>query len=97
MALVTAKAIQAMMRGKAPDEMIYIRVKDQSGHRYNGRIMSLSPRPDRPSVDVQATSGEMVWNVPVPAGLWVDIRPTLDYTRTAAGGASDEEREQTDG
>lgn len=79
MAAVTANTLVAVLKGKSDSEMIYVRVKDRSGHRYNGKISALHAGPHKPVVDVQALDGEMKWGVPVPAILWVDVRPRLDY------------------
>lgn len=80
---VTPHALAAMMRGKGDDEMVYVRVKDPTGHRYEGRIMDLqehSHAPRNATVTVEATDGEVVWNVMVNLIEWYDVRPFQRFT-----------------
>ena len=80
---ITPRALVAMIRGKGDDEMVYVRVKDPTGHRYEGRIMDLTESyhdPKNATVTVEATDGDVVWNVMVNRIEWYDVRPFRRFT-----------------
>lgn len=75
---ITPHALTAMIRGKGEGEMVYVRVKDPTGHRYEGRIMDLvefGHDPKNATVTIEATDGEVVHNVMVSRIEWYDVRP----------------------
>lgn len=79
---VTPHALRAMMHGKGDDEMVYVRVKDPTGHRYEGRIMDLLESchdPKNATVTIEATDGEVVWSVMVNRIEWYDVRPFREF------------------
>lgn len=75
---VSPHAIAVLLKGKDDGEMVYVRVKDATGHRYGGRVTSMQEVKDAPrssTVDVEAEDGEMVWATPVYRIIGVDVRP----------------------
>lgn len=83
MGAVTPAAMVAMLKGKADGEMVYVRVKEPNGNRYEGRIMDLTACGDNPRaafVTIEATDGEVVWGVPVLRIQWCDVRPFQRFT-----------------
>ncbi len=78
MSVITPHALVALLAGKADDEMVYVRIKDETGHRYRGRVTSMqavAAAPRASTVDVEAEDGEMCWAVPVYKIIAVDVRP----------------------
>lgn len=78
MSAISPHALAVLLKGKDDGEMVYVRVKDPTGHRYEGRVISMQEVSDAPrisTVDVEATDGEVVWHIPVHRILAVDVRP----------------------
>lgn len=79
MAVITARALVVLAEGKSDDEMIYVKVKDPTGHRYGAKIASIMASSYKPTVDLLAEDGEMVFGVPLPRIQFVDVRPHVEY------------------
>ncbi|MEU3522349.1 hypothetical protein AB0E62_00475 [Streptomyces sp. NPDC038707] len=82
MAIITPRALQAVILGKRDDEMIWVKVKDPTGHRYFGRVADLlatHPTDSAKSmVTIQADDGELVLGVKVSQLEWFDVRKRPD-------------------
>lgn len=89
MAVVTAAALTVLAEGMADDEMIYVRIKDPTGHRYAGKVTSILASDYKPTVDIEAEDGELVCRVPVPRIQFVDIRRSLSYPLMTASEFAD--------
>lgn len=83
MSVITPHALAVLIKNHDEGEMVYVRIKDATGHRYGGRVTSMQEVKDAPrssTVDVEAEDGEMAWAVPVYRVLAVDVRPFRRYT-----------------
>lgn len=82
MAIITPRALEAIIRGKRDNEMIWAKVKDPTGHRYFGCVADLlatSPTDAAKStVTILADDGELVHHVPVSRLEWFDVRRRPD-------------------
>lgn len=68
-------------------EMIFVSVKDETGHRYEGRMTSMQEvkgAPPASTFDIEATDGEMCWAVPVKRITAVDARPFQRFSGLSA-------------
>lgn len=83
MNVITPHALAVLLKGHAEGEMVYVRIKDATGHRYGGRVTSMQEVRDAPlssTLDVESEDGEMCWAVSVRRVIAVDVRPFQRYT-----------------
>jgi hypothetical protein len=81
--MITARALQVLLKGKNDNEMVFVRIKDPTGYIYSGRVL-----PDEddlegtriPTISVEATNGELVWNVKTERIIGVDVVPFRRFT-----------------
>lgn len=88
MGVISAHALAVLVKEHAEGEMVYVRIKDATGHRYGGRVTSMQEVKDAPrssTVDVEAEDGEMAWKVPVYRIIAVDVRPFQHFTGYGVG------------
>lgn len=82
MATITPRALQAIIQGKRDDEMIHVKVKDPTGHRYFGRVADLlATHPTdaaKSTCTILADDGELVFGVKVSQLEWLDVRKRPD-------------------
>jgi hypothetical protein len=82
MSMISPHALAILIHGKAEGEMVHVRVKDPTGHRYGGRVLAMQEVKDAPrasTVDVEAEDGDVCWAVPVHRVIAVDVRPFRRY------------------
>lgn len=88
MSAISPHALAILIENHDGGEMVYVRIKDATGHRYGGRITSMQEVKDAPrssTVDVEAEDGEMCWAVPVRRIIAVDVRPFQRFTGHGVG------------
>lgn len=83
-AVVTPRALKALIRGKLSTEVIWVKVKDPTGHRYFGSVGDMlctdadDTDPTKARCTILADDGELVHGVQVSRLEWFDVRKRPD-------------------
>jgi hypothetical protein len=88
MSVISPRALVALLDGKDDSEMVYVRVKDPTGYRYEGRVAAVQEVKGAPlssTFDIQTTDGDLLCDVSVRRITHVDVRPFRRYDGYSAG------------
>lgn len=80
-AVITPRALAALIAGRKNDEIIKVRVKDSTGYQYFGHVGDLlvnSKNSELSNCSIIADGGDVIWGVPVHHIEWIDVRPRPD-------------------
>jgi hypothetical protein len=86
MSVITPRALALLDRVKGDNEMIYVRIKDNLGFEFEGRILEV----DGDHFDIEATDGEQVYNCRIDRVMTVDVRPLRRFTAYTVAHFADE-------
>lgn len=68
---VGPRTLAALLCGKGDNEMVYVGAQDALGYRFEGRVLEQ----DDKHYDIEATDGEVVYNLRVDRIEWAEVRP----------------------